>query len=532
MKRTYVIGHKNPDTDSIASAIAYAELKNKLGFNVIPRRLGTLNEETKFATKYFDVEAPDVMYDARTKLGEIELDEAIKIDYNSSCNYAYQKIIQSSTKTLFATKDDKLIGIVSISDLTSIRLMSKSERENLLSKSNIDVIVKDLSGQLLSEGIYDTNGSLTIYNDNTLNVDKHIVIVNTPSALRELASKKPSVVIYSGSSVSREMIDLYQRQDISLVLTTMSVEDITTIIHEAVPVKLIMTTNMIVYKADEYIESIASKIISTRYRSYPVVSTNGELIGSVARFHLFNYDKNEFILVDHSSKSQTIDNIDQAEIIEVVDHHHIGDIQTTSPIDYRNKTCGCTSSIIFQMYKENGIIPSRKAAGMMLSAIISDTLYFISATTTVFDINAANELAVLAEVDLNEYARKLLSASVNLTNANIDELIQRDLKIYNLFDNKLAIAQTNYDKMSDIQLRLNEFKEKLIEFQSTNKFDLLIMMFTSVRADGTMFLFFGPKSDVMLNLIETKFDNNSGFDSNILSRKQELVPKLSKALQG
>ena len=530
MKKTYVIGHKNPDTDSIASAIAYAELKNRLGFNVIPRRLGTLNEETKFATKYFDVEAPDVMYDARIKLGEIELDEAIKIDYNSSCNYAYKQIIQSSTKTLFATKNDKLIGIVSISDLTSIKLMSNSEREALLSKSNISVITKDVSGQLLCEGPYDTNGKVTIYNDRIDSVDKHIVIANTPGALRDLSNKNPSIVIFSGHGISREMIELYQRKDISLIITTMSIEDIAFIIHEAVPVNLVMTTNMIVYSADEYIESIASKIISTRFRSYPVVSESGELIGSVSRYHLFNYEKNAFILVDHSSISQTIDNIDQAEIVEVVDHHHIGDIQTSTPIDYRNKTCGCTCSIIYQMFKENKIKPSQKAAGMMLSAIISDTLYFISNTTTVFDIDAANELAELLDVDLNAYARKLLSASVNLTNANIDELIQRDLKTYEINGNRLAIAQTNYNKMSDIQLRLNEFKEKLIEFQSANRLDLLIMMFTSVKADGTMFLFFGPKANVMLDIIETKFDSNSGFDSNILSRKQELVPKLSKAL--
>ena len=531
MKTTYVIGHKNPDTDSIASAIAYAELKNKLGFNVIPRRLGTLNEETKFAFKYFGVEAPDVMYDARKKLGEIELDEAIKIDYNSSCNYAYKKIIQSSTKTLFATKNDKLVGIVSISDLTSIKLMSKPERESLLSKSNIDVITKDVSGQLLYEGSYNTNGKVTIYNEHADSVDKHIVIANNPHDLRELSDSNPSIVIYSGHGISREMIELYRRKDISLIITTMPIEDIAVIIHEAIPVNLIMTTNIVSYNSDEYIESIASKIISTRFRCYPVISENGELIGSVSRFHLFNYEKNAFILVDHSSKNQTIDNIDQAEIIEIVDHHHIGDIQTASPIDYRNKTCGCTCSIIYQMFVENDFVPSPKVAGLMLSAIISDTLYFISNTTTTFDIEAANELAEIACVDLNSYARKLLSASVNLTNADIDDLIQRDLKAYEINGYTIAIAQTNYDKMSDVQLRLNEFKEKLLEFQSSNHLDLLIMMFTSVKADGTMFLFFGPKAEVMFDIIETKLDNNSGFDSNILSRKQELVPRLSKALQ-
>ena len=531
MKHTYVIGHKNPDTDSIASAIAYAELKNKLGFNVIPKRLGTLNEETKFATKFFDVEAPDVMHDARTKLGDIELDKVITVDVNSSCNNAYKNIIQSSTKTLFAMDNDSLAGIVSISDLTSIRLMSQSEREKLLSSSNIKLIANDIDGEILNDTSFNSNGKIVIYNESLKNLEGYIVLTNSSDSLNVIIDKKPSLIIYVGGIVDNAYIDKCKKTNVSLIKTKMSIEDIVIMIYEAVPVHLIMTKEMIVYNADEYIEDIASKIISTRFRSYPVVNANKELIGSVSRFHLFNYDKNSFILVDHSSMIQTIDNIDQAEVIEVVDHHHIGDIQTNVPIDYRNKTCGCTCSIIYQMFKENDIVPTKKTAGMMLSAIISDTLYFISNTTTVFDIDAANELAKLAEVDLNSYARDLLSASVNLTNANIDELIQRDLKQYDLFGNKVAIAQTNYNKISDIQLRLSEFKDKLSKFQVDRNFDLLVMMFTSVTADGAMFLFFGPKSNAMFDIIETKFDNNSGFDTTIISRKQQLVPKLSKALQ-
>ena len=527
MKRIYVIGHKNPDTDSIASTIALAELKNALGIEVEPKRLGSLNEETKFATKYFDVEAPDVMYDARTKLGDIDLDEPITINQNASCNDAYKSISKSSTKTVFVVEDNKLLGVVSISDLTSIRLMNKSEREVLLSKSSVDVIAKDLNGEILNKANYDANGKIVIYNDNIEDISKCIVIVDSLDHLKKSIDKNPSLIIFVGKLEDKNIIN----NDISLLQTSMPMEDVVITLTEAIPVSLVMTKNYVSYNSNEYVEDVASKIISTRYRSYPVVDDNGKLLGSVSRYHLLNYKKNSFILVDHSSSNQSIDNLDHADVIEVVDHHNIGDIQTIMPINYRNQICGCTSSIIYQMFKENNIKPTKKAAGMMLSAIISDTLYFISNTTTVFDINAANELAELAEVDLNDYARKLLAASVNLTSVDIKDLIERDLKYYDLFGNKVAIASTNYNKMSEIQPRINEFKDKLLEYQKAKGLDLLIMMFTSVRADGTMFIFFGQKSNVMFNILETTFDSNSGFDTTILSRKQELVPKLSKALQ-
>ena len=531
MKHTYVIGHKNPDTDSIASAMAYADLKNTLGFKATAKRLGPLNEETKFATKFFNVEAPDVMLDARTKLGEIELDKAITIDVNASCNDAYNLIIQSSTRTLFAMNNYKLAGIVSISDLTSIRLMDQQAREDLLSKTTIDIIAHDIGGTILNKASFYSNGKVAIYDDSNINYGGYIVFTNNKDLLNTIVEKNPALVVYSGETVDDESLLLFSKRNVSLIKTRLSIENLIICIYEAIPVSLIMSTKMITYNADDFIDEVSNKIISTRYRCYPVLTSNGTLIGSISRYHLFNYDKNSFILVDHSSLSQTIDNINQANIVEVIDHHHIGDIQTTVPIDYRNKICGCTCSIIYQMYKENNIIPNAKIAGMMLSAIISDTLYFISNTTTVFDIDAANELASIAGVDINSYARQLLSASVNLTNANINELIQRDLKQYELSGSRVAIAQTNYSKMSDIQLRMNEFKEKLSAFQKARNYDLLVMMFTSVKADGAYFLFFGPKSNVMFNVIETKFDDNSGFDTNIISRKQELVPKLSKELQ-
>ncbi|MDD6005463.1 MAG: DHH family phosphoesterase, partial [Firmicutes bacterium] len=222
-----------------------------------------------------------------------------------------------------------------------------------------------------------------------------------------------------------------------------------------------------------------------------------------------------------------IDHVDKAEILEIIDHHHIGDVETTKPIYYRNQKCGCTASIVYQLYKENDLEPDKSIAGMMLSAIISDTLYFQSETTTPSDIKIAHKLAQIAEVNLDEYARELLNSSVNLKDGDVNDLIERDLKRYEFGKYRIAVGQTNYSNLEDIQSRIKEFETVMKDKQERNDFDLIVMMFTHVLADGTMFLFYGPLSYLMFDVIQTRFDDNSGYDHNIMSRKQQLIPVLS-----
>jgi len=530
MSKTYIIGHKNPDTDSIASSLAYAELKQKQGFNVEARRLGTLNEETKYAIKYFDTEAPDLLKDARCRLKDIELDKVIEINKEDSCNDAFKKVIETSNRTLFVTDNHKLLGILSISDLTSIRLMNTSQREALLAKSNLELITSDLQGELLNKDTYDTNGSVHVYRPNR-SFQKHIVLVDNENSILEILEHKPSLVILSKNEISDKTIEECQKYHISLIRTSMYIENILRIIYEAIPCELVMSKEMKTFNSNEFVDDVSGRVISTRFRCYPVVDEDNIIIGTISRYHLFNYQKNKFILVDHSSTIQTIDNINSAEIIEIVDHHHIGDVQTSVPINYRNQTCGSTSTIIYQMFKENNIAPSRQIAGMMVSAIISDTLCFISNTTTPLDIKSAEELSQYLNIDLYKYAKQLLSASVNLNNADINELIKRDLKQYTFNGYKVAIGQTNYYNISDVQKRVEEVKKAIIEYQTSKKLDLLVMLFTSVKADGSYFVFSGLKSNAIIEIIENKFDEHTGYDSEILSRKQQLVPKLSKILE-
>ena len=532
---TYVIGHKNPDTDSIAAAIAYAALKSGQGEDVRAGRLGPLNEETKFALHYFGMEEPAYLYDARCRLCEIELDPVVELKEDSSCNHAYHKIIKTNERTLYVTRDHLLRGVLSLTDLASIRIMSKEERAALLSRSGIGLICHDVKGEIIvdaPDGLL-FNGFVSVYDSDHAPdaYRQRLLVLNNELMLIKCIREAPALVIYSGDAIDDVIVSAYREHGIPLIRTGMPLEEVLRIISEAIPVSLVMVDRVTPCHAEEYIDEVGARIANTRFRSHPVVDADGHLVGAITRWHLHNYERKRFILVDHSSRAQTIDNIDQAEIVEVVDHHHIGDIQTSRPIEYRNRPVGCTCTIIYGIYREQGVTPERGVAGMMLSAIVSDTLLFQSETTTQADRVAAGALAAIAGVDLEAYGTQLLNASVNLKTACIEELIQRDLKRYTVREFSIAVGQTNFADMADIQPRLAEFRQYLSAYQKEQGLDLIVMMFTNVKTAGSLFLFYGPKAAVMQDIIANVFDDGYGSDPSIMSRKQQLIPALTKALE-
>ena len=530
----YVIGHKNPDTDSIASSMAYAALKRALGINAVALRLGPLNEETKFATRFFAIEAPRLITDARATLADIKLDEPVFIDESATCNAAYRLITKNKAKTLFVLDDKKRFkGIVSMGDLSSLHLKSYRQREKLMTTTDVGMLAGDLKAKILTPQTKNTNGKVLMLTKTSFDSVQDdikdtisIVTDNEDVQLRALSCSPAVLIIGFGKMPSAKVVELAEKEGVSILVSEMVNTEIIRIIYEAIPVKRIMTRKVTSYRDTDYVDDVASNIVATRYRAYPVLDSSGKVIASLSRFHLFRYQRRRFILVDHSSKGQSIDNIDKAEILEVIDHHHIGDIETNRPIYYRNECCGCTASIIFDMYRENGITPSPEIAGMMLSAIISDTLNFKQETTTEKDIKAAQELSKIAEVDLDEYARALLSSSVNLQDGDVKTLLMSDLKYYNYHDQQICVGQTNYHNIEDIYSRLKEFAEVMQEVLDNRGFDLIIMMFTHVLGEGTMFLYFGKLSSIMQDILETHFDEHTGYDTKIMSRKQQLMPTL------
>ena len=536
----YIVGHKNPDTDSICSALAYAELKQRLGVHAIPCRLGPLNEETKYVLKRFGLENPLLLKDARSQLRDIDIDEPTLISTKTSLKEAWDVLFKARNKSLFVLDEQqKLTGIVSTSNLASPRMMSDELMQKLMKTASLSALAKTINGEIDYEPKnFKTNGKVFIVtlNDGTKFEEnfKHSITILSDGNRKQrqlLEMGTRCMIITCNEQISRDNLELARKQDCAVIRTPWDTMKVAKVINEAFPVESLMSRNPITFQDDEYVDDVAKKMANTRYRSYPVLDIEGKAVGAVSRYHLLNYRRKKFILVDHSAKNQAINNIEDAEIEEIIDHHHIGNIETSYPIFYRNQRCGCTCTIIAQLYKENGITPSAQMAGIMMSAIISDTLHFKSATTTQLDKDIAYGLAEIAGVDLDHYADEMLSASVALKESTPTQILNRDLKTYDMGKYKIAIGQTNYKNIEDIQAILPAFRQQLEKEQTTKQFDLMVMMFSHIMAEGTMFVYSGPLSYVMNEIIDTKFDDHSGYDHDIISRKQQLMPKLSVILK-
>ena len=305
-----------------------------------------------------------------------------------------------------------------------------------------------------------------------------------------------------------------------------------TAIIESYAIKHVMTKEVISFQKSEYVNDVASKMTKSRVRSYPVLDEEGNIVGAISRYHTLNYNHRKFVLVDHSAINQTINHIEEADIEAIIDHHHIGDITTDHPIMYRNVKCGCTCTIIAQIYQENGLLPSADMSGLLLSAILSDTLNLKSAATTRMDCVTVQWLAKLAGIEnVDDYAREMLGASVDLKNSKPEDIFYRDLKNYEIGNYKVAIGQTNYSHMEEVQLILPAFKSYLEKEQQDKHYDLSLMLFTDVMGEGSIFVYYGPLSQIITDTIETSSDEHYGFDSTIISRKQQLIPKLSAIIK-
>ncbi len=537
----YVIGHKNPDTDSICSALAYAEMKRRIGENAIACRLGPLNEETKFILKKFDVENPLLLKDARSQLKDIVMDTPNFINENASLNKAWELMTGSNNRSLFVLNDlKKIVGIVSTSNLSMVRLMSKQSLDKLMSTTTLENIAETIDGNIVTTpSTFHSNGKVFVVtlNETSSYSDEFkgsICIMSDGHAKQKelINAGAKCIIITCNQKIHSDNLQLATAKKCALISTELDTMAVATVVQESFSIKNVMTKDIIYFNEDEFVEDVANKMLKSRVRSYPVLDFEGNVVGAISRYHLQNYKRKRFILVDHSAKNQAINNIMDASIEEIIDHHHIGDIQTEKPIFYRNMKCGCTATIISLLYQENGMLPDEKMSGLLLSAILSDTLHFKSATTTDLDIQTATWLAKLAGIeDIAAYAKDMLSASVSLKDADAHEILNRDLKRYEMGKYKIAVGQTNYVNLADVQLILPEFKVNMEKEQQDKKLDLLIMVFTHVLAEGSLLLFYGPLSYVIKDIVEINFDDNSGYDKDIISRKQQLIPKLSMYLK-
>lgn len=531
----HIFGHKNPDTDSICSSIAYAHLKRVLGDNAKAFRLGDLNFETSFILRKYGVEAPELLEDGRSRLREIAIDTPLIVDENLTIREAIRKTKQTTNKAIYiCDQDTGLKGTATLSDITNTQVQDHKALRELMAKTSIDNIARVIEGTIIYQpDAFHTNGRVYIAALSVEQLDRFdfidsIIIVgdNAENQYRTIEKEAALMIVSSGSLVSEEILTFAKQHQCAIVSTELDTFNIARFIYQSPTVSQVMTTKMIQFNQDEYVDDVSRAIMHSRFRSYPVVDDHNQIVGAISRYHLFNYQKRKVILLDHNEKSQSIDNIDQVNILEIIDHHRIGDIQTSYPINFRNRQVGSTATIIASLYREHGVEVPLTIACLLINAIISDTLNFNSPTCTQEDIDTAKRLANLHNLNLTEIANDLFIATTSLANKEIPEIVYNDFKEYKVNGKRIAIGQINIIEKEEVIEREQAITHYISELIKLNGYDCILLVFTDVQNNGSYFIYDGRFKHIVEKAFPADEVGIAAFHPGIISRKNQLVPRL------
>lgn len=535
----YITGHRHPDSDSIISAIAYAQFKERKGFQAQACRLGELNPETKYLLERFQFAEPLLFEDARATLAEIEMDEPDVISMDTTI-YETLSLMDASGKRSFGVVNERkqLLGMVTKSDLAAIGLGDTAFAIQLLQNTSAQNIAKTINGTLLydDEKIH-FNGKTSIIaiaetRLKNYELQDRLVIVGNDTDAQLAAMRKGAgiLVIVWAQGVEDEVLQLAKDTHCILILSGHGTMNTSRYLFFSPPVKLLMHKDLITFNSHELVDDAGKKMMKTRFRSYPVVDDENRLVGYVSRYHVLNSHNKKIILVDHNEYSQSVKGIEQAELLEVIDHHRICDISTHRPISFRNEIIGSTATIVTSIYMENQMEISKELAGLLLGAILSDTLKFKSPTTTEKDHGMAKVLAHIAQLDIDVFAREMFTVSSNIRGKSMKELIERDIKSFDMDNLHVMIGQLIVFDLSEVREVEKELQKELDIFAKDKRLDVLVVAFTSILENGSIFYAAGEYGGITFEAFPDKKDETHSFHEDILSRKNQIVPALSRAL--
>lgn len=533
----YITGHRNPDTDSIVSAIAYAELKQKMNVNAIACRLGDVNAETKYLLDRFNVKEPMLLVDARSQLDEIEMDEPVKISPETTIMEAVTLMNSFKQKPVLAVVNrlDQLLGILTSSNISDVLLGDTAKSIDLLSRTPIEYIAKTIDGKLIyAPEKTRLNGKTSIIAisasklDNYEITDRIVIVGNDTDAQLDCIAKNAAVIIVVwAKNVAPMVIEAASQKGCAVIISGHGTMNTSRYLFYASPVAELMTTDLVVFNKAEFVEDVGKKMIRSRYRSYPVVDDQNHIFGFISRYHILNATNKKVILVDHNEMRQSVPGIETAELLEIIDHHRIGDVSTSKPIIFRNEIVGSTATLITKLYMENQIKIRPAIAGLMLGAMISDTLNFRSPTTTNTDVTLASHLALLADLDIEEFARSIFTVSNSLKGQSMEEILKYDKKDFIIAGKSVSVSQMILYQLNEVHGIEDELKDVMKKLSKHEKKDLWVMVFTSIHDNGSVLFGAGE----LAGLVEMAFPNNPGethsFHDTVVSRKNQIIPQLS-----
>ena len=538
-KEISVIGHKNPDTDSICSSIAYANLKNIMTPSNVyfSKRIGEINSETLFVLKYFKVEEPQLIDNVRTQVKDINIRKVDLVDPEISLKKAWEIMKDCGITTLpISHNNSTLDGIIAVDDIAH-SFMDIYDNDILSqAKTPYRNIIEVLDGEMLVGDIEDSiyNGHVLI---GAMNPDvmegyihpKDIVIVGNryETQLCAIEMGAQCIVVTGGIPVAGSIRKLGEANKCAIVISPHDTYTVARLINQSIPIRQFMKSEeLVTFNINDYVDDIREIMVKKRFRNFPIVDDMNNMVGMLSRASLINSQRKQVILVDHNERSQAVEGLDEAEILEIIDHHRIGDIETIGPVYFRNQPLGCTATIIRNIYRENDIEISRQIAGLLCSAILSDTLAFKSPTCTDMDRAAAESLASIAGLDMEEFAIAMFRAGSNLVEKSAEELFYQDFKQFKMGELELGVGQVysmDTNELLEVKDRILEFMNKVYKDRDL---DMVLFMLTDISNERTELLFTGSNTELISKAFEGKHGKNSIMLPGVVSRKKQVIPPL------
>ena len=543
--KVVVIGHRNPDTDSICSAIAYAELKNRTSTLVCePRRAGKMNQETEFVLKKFGVTPPRMCTDVNPKIRDVDYREMPGIPGSTSLRRAWKIMRDQQIDTLSITSaDNELEGIITVKDLatanmdvfdTAVLAKSRTSYKNILETLNGTMVVGNADAVCTTGHIKIGTATPEMLESSVEKGDIVILSNRYESQLCAIEKEASLLIICNGAKVGRTIQRIADETGVAIMTTPVDTYAAGKLISQCAPISYYMTRDDILkFTLVTPVADVLRVMAKVRHRYFPILDEDGKYCGMVSRRNVIALRKRRIILVDHNEATQAVEGFDQAEILEIIDHHRIGSLETSGPVYFRNQPVGCTATIITQMYDENGVDIPPQIAGLLLAAILSDTLAFRSPTCTPVDENAAKRLAKIAGVDIEEFSTEMFEAGEKLDGKTPEEVFLQDFKVFMCGDIRFGVAQGSYMTRKNLQAAQALLQPYLEEARNKQNVEDLYMLLTDVPKEESVVICTGRyAAEVLSNGFESQPAADGSWTlPGVVSRKKQFIPTMMSAYQ-
>lgn len=537
MNKVYIFGHQSPDTDAVTSAISLSHLKNKLGMDTEPRVLGHINKETKYVLDKFGVKEPKYLNDVKLQLKDLDYHKGLFVDENKSIDYVYKFLTEKGvTGTPVVTDGNKYKGIITIKDIAKKLISNDFDKID----SNYSNILETVSGEEVLKFDDEIKGNVLVasYDSDTfisnvnLNSNSILIVGDRQDIIKKAIDDNVKLIVVTGpEKITEENLKLAENNKVNVIKTNIDSFHTSKLIclSNKIGTLLVEDTSKI-FRENDYYTDFVEATKKLKHNNYPILNNDGVCLGLIRITEIINKNNKKVMLVDHQEKEQSVIGLDEANILEIVDHHKIGNINTTNPINFRNMTVGSTNTIVYFMYKENNVEIPKEIAGIMLSGLLSDTLCLQSPTTTEIDKKVAEDLALITGVDYKKYALDMFKAGTSLEGLTKEEVIKSDFKSFPIGDEKIAIGQVFTLDVDRIFDELDTYIEKLEEINNKEGYKFIVIAITDILKNGSYLIFTENAKSVLESIYKLDDIKQGYYVDGLVSRKKQILPAILSEL--